>query len=97
MMLVQPRAALLTEIANFIDAGQLKTNVQRVFPLAEARQAQELSQQGHTRGKIVLQRSQDNKSMEPTVCRFFVRTKDYLRRLISAVMKPKSCISLSQF
>ncbi|NJO81061.1 MAG: zinc-binding dehydrogenase, partial [Cyanobacteria bacterium RM1_2_2] len=31
--------------------GQLKTNVQRVFPLAEARQAQELSQQGHTRGQ----------------------------------------------
>jgi NADPH:quinone reductase-like Zn-dependent oxidoreductase len=55
MMMVQPQAALLTEIANLIDSGQVKVNVGKVFPLAEARQAQDLSQQGHTHGKIVLQ------------------------------------------
>ncbi|NJL56641.1 NADP-dependent oxidoreductase [bacterium] len=55
MMMVQPKASLLTEIANLIDAGQLKVNIEQVFPLADARQAQELSQQGHPRGKIVLQ------------------------------------------
>jgi NADPH:quinone reductase-like Zn-dependent oxidoreductase len=54
MMMVQPRASLLTEIANSIDAEKVKIDVQKVFPLTEARQAQELSQQGHTRGKIVL-------------------------------------------
>ncbi|NJR24608.1 MAG: NADP-dependent oxidoreductase [Richelia sp. CSU_2_1] len=55
MMVVQPRSSLLTEIAGSIDAGQVKIDVQKVFPLVEARQAQELSQQGITRGKIVLQ------------------------------------------
>jgi NADPH:quinone reductase-like Zn-dependent oxidoreductase len=55
MMMVQPQAALLTEIANLIDSGQVKVNVGKVFPLVEARQAQDLSQQGHTHGKIVLQ------------------------------------------
>jgi NADPH:quinone reductase-like Zn-dependent oxidoreductase len=54
-MIVQPKASLLSEIANSIDRGQVKIDIGRVFPLAEARQAQELSQQGHTRGKIVLQ------------------------------------------
>jgi NADPH:quinone reductase-like Zn-dependent oxidoreductase len=55
MMMVQPQAALLTEIANLVDSGQVKVNVGKVFPLVEARQAQDLSQQGHTHGKIVLQ------------------------------------------
>lgn len=46
---------LLEEIANLIDSGQVKTVVAQTFPLSEARQAQELSQGGHVRGKIVLQ------------------------------------------
>ncbi len=45
----------LTEIATLIDSGQLKAIVETVLPLSEARQAQELSQSGHTWGKIVLQ------------------------------------------
>jgi NADPH:quinone reductase-like Zn-dependent oxidoreductase len=52
---LQPNAAQLTEIAGLIDAGYVKTIVETVLPLNQARQAHELSQSGHTRGKIVLQ------------------------------------------
>jgi NADPH:quinone reductase-like Zn-dependent oxidoreductase len=44
----------LGEIARLIDAGAIKVVVSDVLPLAEARKAQELSQSGHARGKIVL-------------------------------------------
>ncbi len=53
-MRVAPSAALLTEIAGLLDEGRVKAVVGRVFPLAEAGQAQELSEHGHVRGKIVL-------------------------------------------
>lgn len=52
---LQPNAAQLTEIAGLIDAGYVKTIVETILPLNQARQAHELSQSGHTRGKIVLQ------------------------------------------
>ncbi len=54
-ILVQPDAAQLSEIAKLVDAGHVKPTVETVLPLKEARQAHELSQKGHTRGKIVLQ------------------------------------------
>jgi NADPH:quinone reductase-like Zn-dependent oxidoreductase len=44
----------LTEIAGLIDKGKVKTVVETVLPLTEARRAHELSQSGHARGKIVL-------------------------------------------
>lgn len=44
----------LAEISRLIEAGQVKPVIYRVFPLSEARQAQELSQTGHARGRIVL-------------------------------------------
>ena len=44
----------LTEIAKLIDDGKVKTVVETVIPLAEARRAHELSETGHARGKIVL-------------------------------------------
>jgi NADPH:quinone reductase-like Zn-dependent oxidoreductase len=44
----------LAEIAKLIDAGMVRPIVEAVFPLNEARHAQELSQTGHARGKIVL-------------------------------------------
>ena len=53
-MLAQPNAAELTEIAKLVDAGHVKPTIDTVLPLKEARKAHELSQQGHTRGKIVL-------------------------------------------
>lgn len=51
---VQPNAAELTELAGLVDAGKLRTMVETVLPLADARRAQELSRSGHARGKIVL-------------------------------------------
>ena len=44
----------LAEIAKLADSGKLKPVVETVMPLADARRAHELSQTGHTRGKIVL-------------------------------------------
>jgi NADPH:quinone reductase-like Zn-dependent oxidoreductase len=55
MFLVQPNAAQLAEIAQLIEGGKVRPFVETILPLREARQAQELSQGGHTRGKIVLE------------------------------------------
>jgi len=52
--LVKPDPAQLTEIARLVDSGKLKVFIDAVFPLAEASKAQELSETGHLRGKIVL-------------------------------------------
>ena len=52
---VQPNAEQLSEIATLIDAGKVRTVVETVLPLPEARYAQDRSQAGHVRGKIVLQ------------------------------------------
>jgi NADPH:quinone reductase-like Zn-dependent oxidoreductase len=49
-----PNASQLAEIAKLVDSGKLKPVVETVLPLSEARRAHELSQTGHTRGKIVL-------------------------------------------
>lgn len=44
----------LKQVAELVAANKLKTQVGPVFPLAQAREAQELSQTGHGRGRIVL-------------------------------------------
>jgi NADPH:quinone reductase-like Zn-dependent oxidoreductase len=49
-----PNGAELAKIAELIDFGDLKPIVNRILPLSEARRAHELSQTGHTHGKIVL-------------------------------------------
>jgi NADPH:quinone reductase-like Zn-dependent oxidoreductase len=49
-----PSGAQLAEIAHLIDSRKLKPIVERILPLLEVRRAHELSQSGHTRGKIVL-------------------------------------------
>lgn len=51
---IQPDAAELAEIAGLVDTGKVKPFVETVLPLSEARQAQELSEGHHVRGKIVL-------------------------------------------
>lgn len=51
---VQPNGTQLATIAELIDSGHVKPAVQTVFPLSEARKAHEMSETGHTRGKIVL-------------------------------------------
>ena len=50
----QPNGAQLTEIAKIIDSGKLAPVINRILPLSEARRAHELSQSGHTHGKIAL-------------------------------------------
>ncbi len=52
--MVTPDAAQLAQIAHLLDGGQLKVLVQQTFPLAQAAAAQDLSKQGHVRGKLVL-------------------------------------------
>ena len=44
----------LKQIAELVASGRVKVNVETILPLREARKAQELSQSGHARGKIVL-------------------------------------------
>lgn len=44
----------LQTFAHLIDEGQIKVAIEKVFPLSEASLAQELSQRGHGRGRIVL-------------------------------------------
>ncbi|KRV51232.1 alcohol dehydrogenase [Wenjunlia vitaminophila] len=51
----QPSYADLTSLGNLADAHKLSVHVTRTFPLEEAAEALRLSQQGHTRGKIVLE------------------------------------------
>jgi len=47
-------SALLAELATLVDSGKIKPMVEKVLPLSEARQAHELNETGHARGKIVL-------------------------------------------
>jgi NADPH:quinone reductase-like Zn-dependent oxidoreductase len=51
---VHPDAQDLTEIASLIDSGKLKPIVADVFPLEEARKAQETVRSGKVHGKVVL-------------------------------------------
>src|SRR5436853_4675567 len=50
----RPSGAQLAEIAKIIDSGKLAPIFDRILPLSEARRAHELSQSGHTQGKIAL-------------------------------------------
>lgn len=52
---VQPNAAQLGELAKLIDDRLVKPVVSTILPLSEARRAHELSESGHTRGKMVLE------------------------------------------
>ena len=50
----QPNADELSKIAKLVDFGKVKVAVETGLPLADAKRAQELSQTGPARGKIVL-------------------------------------------
>ena len=54
-IMVHPDPAQLGYIAELIDKGNLRPAITEILPLFEAARAQELSQTGHVRGKIVLQ------------------------------------------
>jgi NADPH:quinone reductase-like Zn-dependent oxidoreductase len=51
---VHPDVADLDALTQLIDSGQIDVEVAETFALADAAKAWELSQQGHTRGKIVI-------------------------------------------
>jgi NADPH:quinone reductase-like Zn-dependent oxidoreductase len=51
---MHPDAGQLTRIAQLAADGELRPTVSATFPLAEARRAQEASERGHVRGKLVL-------------------------------------------
>ncbi|MDD1717872.1 MAG: NADP-dependent oxidoreductase [Methanoregulaceae archaeon] len=51
---LQANGARLQEIAGLVDAGVLTVVVEKIFPLTDAKAAQDLSQSGHANGKIIL-------------------------------------------
>ena len=52
---VEANRAELTQIAQLIDAGELRPLVSKVLPLAQASEAYERKKGGQTPGKIILQ------------------------------------------
>lgn len=53
-MLVHPDAPALLKLAQWVDRGLVTPVIEQEFPLAKAQQAHQLGEQGHVRGKIVL-------------------------------------------
>jgi NADPH:quinone reductase-like Zn-dependent oxidoreductase len=53
-VLVRPRQQDLTSLLQLMAAGDLRSEIARVYPLAEAAEAQQASASFHTRGKLVL-------------------------------------------
>jgi len=53
-LLVEPDHAGLTELARLVDAGRLRIVADTILPLEQAAKAHEISETGHTAGKIVL-------------------------------------------
>jgi NADPH:quinone reductase-like Zn-dependent oxidoreductase len=60
-----PTSELLRTIAEMIVAGHVKVTLAQIFPLHKARQAHELSQTGHGRGRIVLHIADHGDEIEP--------------------------------
>src|SRR5437763_5093281 len=54
LLVTSPNADQLARIAELMAAGDLQVEIAEVLPLSEVRRAHELSESGHTRGKIVL-------------------------------------------
>jgi NADPH:quinone reductase-like Zn-dependent oxidoreductase len=59
-----PNGDQLAEITKIIEAGKLAPIINRILPLSEARRAHELSQSGHTHGKIVMRVSNGDGTLE---------------------------------
>jgi NADPH:quinone reductase-like Zn-dependent oxidoreductase len=53
-MVSKGNAADLSELAGFVERGDVKPRMGEVFPLAQAREAQDASQQGRAKGKTLL-------------------------------------------
>jgi NADPH:quinone reductase-like Zn-dependent oxidoreductase len=55
MVRQKPNGQQLQTIAELVTSGEVRVNIERVFPLEQASEAQQLSQTGHAHGKIVLE------------------------------------------
>ena len=54
LLVMSPNPEQLTRIAELVAAGDVRVELAEVIPLTEVQRAHELSESGHTRGKIVL-------------------------------------------
>jgi NADPH:quinone reductase-like Zn-dependent oxidoreductase len=54
LLVSSPRSELLARLAELLANGDVRVELAEVFPLDRAQDAHELSESGHTRGKIVL-------------------------------------------
>jgi NADPH:quinone reductase-like Zn-dependent oxidoreductase len=54
LLIMQPNRTHLERIAGLVAAGDVHVEIAEVLPLSDAARAHELSESGHTRGKIVL-------------------------------------------
>ena len=54
LLSMSPKAEQLARIAELVAAGEVRVEIADTIPLAEAARAHELSESGHTRGKIIL-------------------------------------------
>jgi NADPH:quinone reductase-like Zn-dependent oxidoreductase len=54
LLVMSPSSEQLARIAELVAAGEVRVEISQVLPLTEVRRAHELSESGHTRGKIVL-------------------------------------------
>jgi NADPH:quinone reductase-like Zn-dependent oxidoreductase len=54
LLVMSPDSSQLARIADLVAAGDVRVEIAEVLPLADVARAHELSESGHTRGKIVL-------------------------------------------
>jgi NADPH:quinone reductase-like Zn-dependent oxidoreductase len=54
LLVMNPNPEQLARIAELVAGGEVRVEISEVLPLTEAKRAHELSESGHTRGKIVL-------------------------------------------
>jgi NADPH:quinone reductase-like Zn-dependent oxidoreductase len=54
LLVMSPRSEQLARIADLVAAGEVGVEITERLPLSEVRRAHELSESGHTRGKIIL-------------------------------------------
>jgi NADPH:quinone reductase-like Zn-dependent oxidoreductase len=54
LLVMSPKPDQLARIGELVAAGEVRVEIADVIPLSEAPRAHELSESGHTRGKIIL-------------------------------------------
>jgi NADPH:quinone reductase-like Zn-dependent oxidoreductase len=54
LLLMSPNPGQLARIAELVAAGEVHVEIAATFPLQEVQRAHEMSESGHTRGKIIL-------------------------------------------